>query len=46
MAVGRGAAGRAALVLWQQGYAACLWLLCVYLAAVEWWVLGDWLQHD
>ena len=46
MAVGRSRAGKAALALWQQGYALCLWLLCMYMAAVEWLMLGDWLQDD
>lgn len=46
MAIGRSAAGKAALALWQQAHALCLWLLCVYMAAVEWFILGDWLQHD
>ena len=46
MAVGRTALGKVALSLWQKGYALCLWLLCVYMAAVEWLTLGDWLQAD
>jgi len=46
MAAGRPAAGRAALALWLIGHDACLWLLCVYMALIEWWTLGDWLQRE
>ncbi len=46
MAAGRPAAGRAALALWLMGNDACLWLLCVYMALLEWWTLGDWLQRE
>ena len=46
MAVGRTWAGKAALLGWQRGYALCLWLLCVYMALVEWYTRGDWLQQD
>ena len=46
MAVGRTRAGKAALLVWQQGNALCLWLLCVYMWLFEWFSMGDWLQRE